>query len=66
MGVFNDIQGAFDNALLELLKKSVEKWGATFTMVRWIGVTLKNRHIKTAVNETRLTVQTVKGSSEAL
>jgi hypothetical protein len=60
LGIFIDIEGAFDNATFESVKKEAINKGVDDPIIRWLKAILTNRLISAEVNGVSSTVMAVK------
>ena len=61
LGVFFDIQGAFDNAPTDVIEKALETKGAHRIVCRWISSMLRFRRVTASLDEPSVTVATTGG-----
>lgn len=64
IGIFLDIEGAFDNIAFDSINKALLSAGIPTTIAQWISHMTSNRHITLKFNDTSHTVKATKGCAQ--
>ena len=61
LGVFLDIEGAFDNTSFTYITQQAEKHGISSSLTRWIGHMLSSREVSARLFDETVTIKTTRG-----